>query len=101
MTTTAMKGKLSALSADTAQHFCDTVHQQQLGVRRYASELGRWLAEYIQTMIGRPHIVLQANSGAEALELALKLAEFGQRARIELLKKYRQRAISSCEVLPT
>lgn len=63
------------------------VHHGQLGMRRYAGELGRRLAQHMQATTGRPHMVLQANSGAEAVELALKLAEFGKRARIERLQK--------------
>ncbi|RSZ60894.1 aminotransferase class III-fold pyridoxal phosphate-dependent enzyme [Massilia atriviolacea] len=58
------------------------VHHGQLSVRAHAGQLGRRLSEHLHAATGRRFMVLQANSGAEAVELALKAAEFAKRARI-------------------
>lgn len=58
------------------------VHHGQLSLRAHAGALGRRLSEHMHAVTGRRYMVLQANSGAEAVELALKAAEFAKRARI-------------------
>lgn len=63
------------------------VHHGQLSVRAHAGELGRRLATHLQARTGRRYMVLQANSGAEAVELALKAAEFSKRSKIARVLK--------------
>ena len=63
------------------------VHHGQLGLRAHAGELGRRLSAHLHALTGRRYMVMQANSGAEAVELALKAAEFAKRARIARVLK--------------